>query len=126
VYFCREQWAQLTPEARELVSRMLEPNPAERISAEEALAHPWFQRLLGYTPRPSGVLSTGNNVVEFQRQQAVDAAATAAGGAEPWRAPAPMALSGRSTSAVLDELLATLSPGRKAPVDRMSLSVAVS
>jgi hypothetical protein len=105
---------------------MLEPNPAERISAEEALAHPWFQRLLGYTPRPSGVLSTGNHVVEFQRQQAVDEAAAAAGGAEPWRAPAPVALPGRSTSAVLDELLATLSPGRKAPMSHMSLSVAAS
>ncbi len=35
-------WDRVSPEARELVARMLAKDPAERITAREALAHPWF------------------------------------------------------------------------------------
>jgi hypothetical protein len=43
---------------------MLDRNPATRISAEEALAHPWFHEMLGYSPSLSGEIAC-NNVVGF-------------------------------------------------------------
>lgn len=38
-----DEWAQVSPEAKDLVSRMLEYNPRQRISALDALKHPWIQ-----------------------------------------------------------------------------------
>ncbi len=35
-------WDHVSPEGRDLVSRMVAKSPEERISAKEALAHPWF------------------------------------------------------------------------------------
>lgn len=36
------KWQGVSPEARDLVSQLLRPDPAERITAAAALAHPWF------------------------------------------------------------------------------------
>jgi calcium-dependent protein kinase len=36
------EWARSSPEAKSLVCRMLQLNPKERISAEQALNHPWI------------------------------------------------------------------------------------
>jgi len=35
-------WSRITPEAKDLVQRMVEKEPLLRISAKDALAHPWF------------------------------------------------------------------------------------
>lgn len=59
VSYERSEWRRLSPEAQQLVQAMLERNPAARITAAEALAHPWFQRVLGFTPRPSGKARLG-------------------------------------------------------------------
>jgi serine/threonine protein kinase len=37
-----EEESMLGPEARDIVSKLLHRNPAERITAKEALEHPWF------------------------------------------------------------------------------------
>lgn len=55
VSYPRDLWADVSPEARDLVASMLDRSPPGRVTAHEALAHPWFARALGYAPRPSGV-----------------------------------------------------------------------
>ena len=37
-----EEWNRVSNEAKDLIKQMLTFNPEERISAEEALKHPWF------------------------------------------------------------------------------------
>ena len=36
------KWPQLSNQAKDLVTRLLEKNPKKRLSLEEALAHEWF------------------------------------------------------------------------------------
>ncbi|RYG45921.1 serine/threonine-protein kinase, partial [archaeon] len=40
--FPRSQWSSISPEAQSLVRAMLTLDPAKRITASEARAHPWF------------------------------------------------------------------------------------
>lgn len=42
------EWARVSPEAKSLVCRMLQFNPKERISADQALNHPWILGLADY------------------------------------------------------------------------------
>jgi len=37
-----QYWAKLSPEARDLAQGMLQKDPQRRLSAVEALQHPWF------------------------------------------------------------------------------------
>lgn len=39
------QWRTVSPEAQDAILQMLNPNPEERISANELLSHPWFDVL---------------------------------------------------------------------------------
>ena len=41
--FNERQWEHISPEARDLVVKLLKENPDERITAAEALNHPWFE-----------------------------------------------------------------------------------
>uniref|UniRef100_A0A4W6E8L4 calcium/calmodulin-dependent protein kinase n=1 Tax=Lates calcarifer TaxID=8187 RepID=A0A4W6E8L4_LATCA len=40
--FPSPEWDTVTPEAKNLINQMLTINPAKRITAQEALKHPWF------------------------------------------------------------------------------------
>lgn len=40
-----ELWQQVSNQAKDLVSRLLDKNPSTRISATEALKHPWFKKM---------------------------------------------------------------------------------
>jgi serine/threonine protein kinase len=74
VSYPRETWAGVSREAQQLVARMLERNPADRVSARDALAHPWFVKVLGYAPRPTGQdaerAAAVENEVEFSARVA--------------------------------------------------------
>jgi hypothetical protein len=41
--FHPEYWGHVSPEAKELVSRMLTKDTKARVTAAEALAHPWVR-----------------------------------------------------------------------------------
>jgi calcium-dependent protein kinase len=43
VYFTEKKWSKVSPEARELILKMLEYDPEKRISARHALLSPWIQ-----------------------------------------------------------------------------------
>ncbi len=43
------QFEYVSEEAKDLVHRMLEPDQKQRITVEEALAHPWVRVRIGYT-----------------------------------------------------------------------------
>lgn len=55
--FPSPEWDTVTPEAKNLINQMLTINPAKRITAEQALKHPWIcvsihlthQRIIGIT-----------------------------------------------------------------------------
>lgn len=40
--FYSEDWSDISGEAKDLITKMLTYSPESRISAEEALHHPWF------------------------------------------------------------------------------------
>lgn len=40
--FPSPEWDTVTPEAKDLINKMLTINPAKRITASEALKHPWI------------------------------------------------------------------------------------
>lgn len=40
--FPSPEWDTVTPEAKNLINQMLTINPAKRITAEQALKHPWI------------------------------------------------------------------------------------
>ncbi|KAL6293809.1 hypothetical protein ACE6H2_001951 [Prunus campanulata] len=42
--FERETWKKVSEEAKELVKRMLDPNPFNRLGVEEVLDHPWIRK----------------------------------------------------------------------------------
>lgn len=37
------QWADISEDAKDLVGRMLDPDPERRITIEDALKHPWIK-----------------------------------------------------------------------------------
>lgn len=37
-----EVWGNVTPECKDLLSKLLEVDPSKRISAQDALQHAWF------------------------------------------------------------------------------------
>ncbi|KAK8947466.1 Calcium-dependent protein kinase 8 [Platanthera zijinensis] len=43
VDFNREPWPKVSQTAKDLVKRMLDPNPQARLSAQQVLEHPWLQ-----------------------------------------------------------------------------------
>jgi len=42
--FPEDEWKDISQEGRDLICKMAEPDPRKRISAADALKHPWFQR----------------------------------------------------------------------------------
>ena len=44
LHFPERQWRHISTEAQALVSQLLEKDPSKRISAKDAMAHPWIVR----------------------------------------------------------------------------------
>ncbi|PIN19978.1 Ca2+/calmodulin-dependent protein kinase, EF-Hand protein superfamily [Handroanthus impetiginosus] len=45
VEFKREPWSKVSDKAKDLVKKMLNPNPKKRLTAQEVLDHPWLQNV---------------------------------------------------------------------------------
>lgn len=43
-HYCRKEWGHVSAEAKDLLKHMLKVNPVDRLSATEALQHPWITR----------------------------------------------------------------------------------
>ncbi|EAZ09739.1 hypothetical protein OsI_32027 [Oryza sativa Indica Group] len=43
INFQREPWPKVSPHAKDLVSKMLDPDPSTRLTAKEVLEHPWLK-----------------------------------------------------------------------------------
>jgi calcium-dependent protein kinase len=61
--FKTEPWPQLSGECRDLVGKMMERDPAKRITARAALLHPWLQQTAAEAKQPIG----GQVVARLQR-----------------------------------------------------------
>lgn len=44
VEYPAKYWSKISDKAKDLVSKMLKKDPKDRITTEEALAHPWFNQ----------------------------------------------------------------------------------
>ena len=63
--FTAKQWQKISPQAKDFVEKCLTKNPASRLSAEDALRHPW---LAAPAPTSSNVDITDVGQ-EFRRQE---------------------------------------------------------
>jgi len=65
--FNHAEWVGVSDEAKRLIRRMMEYDPNQRYSAEQALADPWFKIMLGETSidRPLAI-SCLSNLKQFR------------------------------------------------------------
>ena len=47
IIFIIDEWKNISPEAKDILSRMLTYDPAKRISADECLQHSWIKTASG-------------------------------------------------------------------------------
>ena len=59
----------VSSEAKDLVKRMMDPNPAHRLSAKEALEHSWIVKYAGNTKDTSVTGHTGLNALSASLHQ---------------------------------------------------------
>jgi serine/threonine protein kinase len=75
-------WALVSADAKDLVCRVLKATPTERLTAEEAAAHPWSQHITSSSPRRETTLEHSEELCEasadvFEDLQTPALAATA-------------------------------------------------
>lgn len=56
----------MSSEGKELTSKLLERNPKKRLSADQALSHPWFKKFLSKNAKPVELKDTLTRLKEFQ------------------------------------------------------------
>eukprot|EP00050_Salpingoeca_kvevrii_P016009 m.51846 g.51846 ORF g.51846 m.51846 type:complete len:325 (+) comp6642_c0_seq2:58-1032(+) len=57
-------WENISDEAKDLISSLLEPNPAKRLSAAEARAHPWLQAGSTVEEQPPTAVAAGDGATD--------------------------------------------------------------
>lgn len=74
-------WTQVSPEGKDLIVKLLEVDQVKRLSAREAMEHPWFKRLenIKYTKEISdnNLLAIIKNISEFRAEQKLQQATLA-------------------------------------------------
>lgn len=61
--FADEDWSQMSSNAKDLIKSLLIYDPAKRISAEQALKHPWFSEKL-----PKDLKTNSSKVLQNLRE----------------------------------------------------------
>jgi len=65
-----EEWNYVSKEAKNLVTRMLDENPATRMTALEALNHPWIkEKAVDATLSKNQTIKVFNNIKNFKTEQ---------------------------------------------------------
>jgi calcium-dependent protein kinase len=59
-------WDQVSEDAKELITRLLEVNPKKRITAKDAMGHRWIVEARAPNVRASLIQTTANNIVDFR------------------------------------------------------------
>lgn len=54
----KEEFKDVSNEAKDLIKKMLEYQPEKRYSAKQAISHPWFQAIMKRPEKESIALST--------------------------------------------------------------------
>ncbi|OQR99539.1 calcium/calmodulin-dependent protein kinase [Achlya hypogyna] len=57
-FFHPEEWAHISHDAKDLITRMLTKDPADRIRPDEALAHPFLKHVVAVAPREDATSCT--------------------------------------------------------------------
>jgi serine/threonine protein kinase len=68
--FHSKRWDYISDEAKDLIESMLQYDPGDRITAEEALNHPWFQRFYDLhekSPLARQTITTFTHEDDFQQ-----------------------------------------------------------
>ena len=60
VEFPESDWGSISPEATDLLRKMVSPDPSERITAKEALQHEWIVKHTAAKEVPNLVLPSGH------------------------------------------------------------------
>ena len=60
--FDDEEWDAVSKEAKDLITKLLQVNPEDRLSAEETLAHPWMVSKLSEEPLSCGTRHRGVSI----------------------------------------------------------------
>lgn len=77
--FPEKEWKSVNPHAKELIQKMLTKNPADRITANQCLAHKWFE-ILNSKNKPSSsekLISAVSNMKVFKKERKLEQATTA-------------------------------------------------
>ena len=68
VLFPPKYWDKISPDAKDLVIKMLHKDPRQRINAKDALDHPWFHN----ESQINNVLEVSENIGNLQFEMRVD------------------------------------------------------
>ncbi|OMJ67933.1 hypothetical protein SteCoe_34771 [Stentor coeruleus] len=66
LYIKGPEWAKISPTAIDLLKKLIEPNPDLRISAHEALNHPWFSKNIIESNESSELNGILSNLLTFR------------------------------------------------------------
>ena len=80
--FKHSVWKEISPEAKDLITKLLDLNPNSRLSAKEALEHKWFtmtenKRNLHNTISDESLMTVIKNISEFRAEQKLQQATLA-------------------------------------------------
>eukprot|EP00934_Nitzschia_sp_Nitz4_P006340 Nitzschia sp. Nitz4//scaffold309_size21490//14165//18158//NITZ4_008611-RA/size21490-augustus-gene-0.1-mRNA-1//1//CDS//3329547180//6330//frame0 len=68
-FFHPQRWAMISPAAKDLVARCLTINPNHRISAKEALSHPWMETQMDLPHQPISAIDLADTIERTKKTQ---------------------------------------------------------
>ena len=59
-----EVWQDVSIEAKDLITKLLDKNPLERLNVMDALSHPWLQEVIQLQDEPSDIVLSADALNE--------------------------------------------------------------
>ena len=66
--FPDREWSNITPEAKDLIRKLMDKNIKTRLSASEALQHPWIKSMVALKVDKEVMLGSINNLKSFNAE----------------------------------------------------------